>query len=321
MAASGDPLAQAFDAAIAELANDHRLTAPSQAAYRNSWDRLRGYLDPLGITSPAEIDDRQLRGFLAQLARDGLSPRSIARHVSALRRLLKTWIRLAIDCPADALQLKAPRAPRRLPEAPDVETMSRLLDRGTGLPEPITETPNGRIRAARDHCLFEWLYGSGLRLAEVVSLDLDTIDPAARQVRVTGKRNKTRIVPVGRKATEALTHWLTLRRHWARPEEPAVFINDRGRRLTPRSVQLRLNRLSRQAGLDAPLHPHQLRHAFATHVLESSGDLRAVQEMLGHESLSTTQIYTHLDFQHLMSVYEKAHPRAGRRPDDESLDG
>ncbi|MGM0517958.1 MAG: tyrosine recombinase XerC [Pseudomonadota bacterium] len=312
MSRSADPLGAAFDEARRALDEAHRLVEPTRAAYRDSWSRLAAHLESVGVGTPRNIDDRALRGFLASLAREGLSPRSISRHVSAVKWLLKAWKLRDIPCPADPLLLKAPRAGRRLPQAPDVETVSRLLD----APEPARAgkpTPDDAAREARDHCLFEWLYGSGLRLSEVVSLNLDDVDPAAGQVRVTGKRDKTRIVPVGRKAAAALAAWLPLRARWADPEEPALFISRRGRRLTPRSVQLRLDRLSRRAGLSEPLHPHQLRHAFATHVLESSGDLRAVQEMLGHESLSTTQIYTHLDFQHLMSVYEKAHPRAGRR--------
>ena len=311
------PLTTAFDRAGEALAADHRLNPLTRKAYQASWARFRRYLDASDVSSTEAIDDRCLRRFLAQLARDDQSPRSIARHVSALKRLLRFWQQLAIPFPADPLLLKAPRAPRRLPDAPDIETMSRLLD--TRPPTtPSDDTPASRdetIRAARDHCLFEWLYGSGLRLAELVALDITDIDLAAGQARVTGKRDKTRIVPVGREAARAMRDWLSHRRAWDHHGVPAVFISDRGRRLSARSVQLRLNRASRQAGLDAPLHPHQLRHAFATHVLESSGDLRAVQEMLGHESLTTTQIYTHLDFQHLMSVYERAHPRAARRDD------
>ncbi|MFN2381174.1 MAG: tyrosine recombinase XerC [Guyparkeria sp.] len=313
-------LTTAFDRATEALAADHRLNPLTRRAYQASWSRLDTHLDTLGIESSEAIDDRSLRRFLAELARGGQSPRSIARHVSAIKRLLGFWQRLGITCPADPLLLKAPKAPRRLPDAPDVETLSRLLD-GTGTaatsPDTSRKTPaqqrSAEIRAARDRCLFEWLYGSGLRLAEVVGLDLTDLDLAAGQARVTGKRDKIRIVPVGRQARGAMQDWLTARREWDRTGTTAVFINDRGRRLSARSVQLRLNHASRQADLEAPLHPHQLRHAFATHVLESSGDLRAVQEMLGHESLSTTQIYTHLDFQHLMGVYERAHPRAARR--------
>lgn len=323
---SAVPLTAAFARADEALAADHRLNPLTQKTYQATWARFRQHLATADVTDTGGIDDRCLRRFLAELSRDGLAPRSIARHVSALKRLLHCWQRLDIDCPADPLLLKAPRAPRRLPDAPSIETMTRLLDTDwanlTSSPSPNARQPADEIRAVRDHCLFEWLYGSGLRLAELVSLDLADIDLADGQVRVTGKRGKTRIVPVGRKAAQAMCDWLSHRRAWDRQGSPAVFISDRGRRLSARSVQLRLNRASRQADLDAPLHPHQLRHAFATHVLESSGDLRAVQEMLGHQSLSTTQIYTHLDFQHLMSVYERAHPRAARRttpsapPDD-----
>jgi len=309
------PLTKAFDRAGEALDADHRLNPLTRRAYLASWTRFRRYLDDHDVATTKAVDDRCLRRFLARLARDGQSPRSIARHVSAVKRLLQTWQRLEIPFDADPLLLKAPRAPRRLPDAPDIETMSRLLE-AEPPPAAADGTPASdanRIRAARDHCLFEWLYGSGLRLAELVALDITDIDLAAGQARVTGKRDKTRIVPVGRAAARAMRDWLALRRDWDRHGSEAVFISDRGRRLSARSVQLRLNRASRQAGLDAPLHPHQLRHAFATHLLESSGDLRAVQEMLGHKSLATTQIYIHLDFQHLMSVYERAHPRATRR--------
>ncbi len=316
------PLKTAFDRATEALDADHRLNPLTRKAYQASWSRLVDHLNNIGIESSDAIDDRSLRRFLAELARAGQSPRSIARHVSAVKRLLGFWQRLGLDCPADPLLLKAPKAPKRLPDAPDVETLTRLLDgpsASTDASEKTQKTPaqqrTREIRALRDRCLFEWLYGSGLRLAEVVGLDLTDLDLAAGQARVTGKRDKTRIVPVGRQARTAMQHWLAARREWDRTGTTAVFINDRGRRLSARSVQLRLNLASRQAGLEAPLHPHQLRHAFATHVLESSGDLRAVQEMLGHESLSTTQIYTHLDFQHLMGVYERAHPRAMRQPD------
>ncbi|KTG17656.1 MULTISPECIES: tyrosine recombinase XerC [unclassified Guyparkeria] len=313
------PLTTAFDRAGEALAADHRLNPLTRKAYQASWARFRRYLDESDVVTTEAIDDRCLRRFLAQLSRDDQSPRSIARHVSALKRLLRFWQRLEIPFAADPLLLKAPRAPRRLPDAPDIETVTRLLEdtpatRADSQASPATREKDA-IRAARDHCLFEWLYGSGLRLAELVALDITDIDLAAGQARVTGKRDKTRIVPVGREAARAMRDWLSHRRAWDRHGTPAVFISDRGRRLSARSVQLRLNRASRRAGLDAPLHPHQLRHAFATHVLESSGDLRAVQEMLGHESLTTTQIYTHLDFQHLMSVYERAHPRAARRDD------
>lgn len=321
MTTASTRLDEALADARQQLDEDHRLVKLTKNAYLATWERLAAHLVETGVHEPRRVDDRVLRGFLAHLARTGMSPRSIGRHVSAIKWLLRAWQRRAVPCPADGLLLKPPRAPRRLPQAPDVETVSRLLDgeSPTDMSAPAGE--DDQARQVRDRCLFEWLYGSGLRLSEVVSLDLDAVDRANGQVRVTGKRGKTRIVPVGHKAAEALDAWLPLRARWARPEDPAVFISHHGRRLTTRTVQRRLERLSRRNGLSEPLHPHQLRHAFATHVLESSGDLRAVQEMLGHESLSTTQIYTHLDFQHLMSVYEKAHPRAERQPADGDPEG
>jgi integrase/recombinase XerC len=167
--------------------------------------------------------------------------------------------------------------------------------------------------AARDRAVLELLYSSGLRLSELVGLDVQDVDLRDAMVRVTGKGGKARIVPVGRQARDAIAAWLVIRRGLAAADEPAMFVSRRGRRLSGRSVQSRMDYWARRLGLDVPVHPHMLRHSFASHLLESSGDLRAVQELLGHANIATTQIYTHLDFQHLAKVYDEAHPRARRK--------
>jgi len=306
--AAPNELEPALQRARAHLTQQPRLAEKTVKAYLIDWTQLETYLTERDIVRVRDLDDRLLRGFIAHLHAGGLDPRTLARKACAIRHLLEVWRRLEIPCPADPAQLKAPKTPRKLPDAPSIETLGRLLD------APLPKTP----KLARDRCLFELIYSSGLRVAEVVGLDIDALDLADGVARVTGKRDKTRVVPVGRKAVERIRHWLSVRTEFKPADgEKALFLNRYGRRLSTRSVELALIDLGKRLGLGQSLHPHQLRHAFATHVLESSGDLRAVQEMLGHESLTTTQIYTHLDFQHLARVYESAHPRARRkRPAD-----
>ncbi|WP_407276417.1 tyrosine recombinase XerC [Halothiobacillus sp. DCM-1] len=296
-------LAQALDNATARLHQHLRLSEKSRQAYAQDWQALGRYLATLSCRETEQLDDRCLRGFLAARHQAGLSPASLARTASALRWLLKDWRAQGIPCPASPEALKPPKAAKKLPNAPSIETLSQLLD------TPTPDTPINR----RDLAMLELTYSAGLRIAELVGLDLSDLDRQSGIARVTGKRNKTRLVPVGSQALDALDAWLPHRLRWLKnPAEPALFINRLGQRLSTRSVELRLNQCAQRAGLNQPLHPHQLRHAFATHLLESSGDLRAVQELLGHESLATTQIYTHLDFAHLAQVYEAAHPRARR---------
>ena len=200
--------------------------------------------------------------------------------------------------------LRPPKAAKALPQVLSPDVCTQLLDGASAASEDD-------VLAARDRAMFELFYSSGLRLAELVGLDLNDVNLQSGEAQVTGKGRKTRIVPVGQQALAALAAWLPQR--LPRDNTPALFLSQRGTRLTPRSVQLRLNRWALQAGLGQHVHPHMLRHAFATHVLQSSGDLRAVQEMLGHASISTTQVYTHLDWQHLAQVYDQAHPRARKK--------
>jgi integrase/recombinase XerC len=203
------------------------------------------------------------------------------------------------------VHVQAPKAPRRLPATLDADQVASLL--AISGDEPVT---------LRDRAILELIYSSGLRLAELVGLNLGDVDAADRTVRVTGKGSKERVVPVGRHALAALHDWLAVRSELAAPTVRALFVGVRGQRVTPRTVQKRVNAWAKRQGTPMGVHPHMLRHSFATHLLESSGNLRAVQELLGHASLSTTQIYTHLDFQHLAHVYDQAHPRARRRPSE-----
>jgi integrase/recombinase XerC len=216
-----------------------------------------------------------------------------------LRGFFRFLIREKVLKRNPAADVTAPKAGKRLPGTLDADQMARLL-----------ELPGDDPLTVRDRAMLELLYSSGLRLAELVALDLGDVDDADATVRVTGKGAKTRIVPVGRKALAALRAWRRTRAGVAGPDEQALFVSRRGGRLRPRSVQDRIVHWARRQGMDRNVYPHLFRHSFASHLLESSGDLRAVQELLGHADVSTTQIYTHLDFQHLAQIYDQTHPRA-----------
>jgi len=241
-----------------------------------------------------------VRQYAAEAHRRGLGGRSIQRRLSALRSFYNYLLREQAVSANPGLDVRAPQADRHLPNTVSVDDLNRLLN--TRSDDPLV---------IRDLAIMELFYSSGLRLAELVALDLADLDERSTSIRVTGKGAKTRVVPVGRKAREALARWLKVRP--AASAEPAVFTGRGGKRLGVRSVQQRLARLARAHGLPGHLHPHALRHSFASHLLESSGDLRAVQELLGHADISTTQVYTHLDFQHLAKVYDQAHPRARKK--------
>ena len=295
--------AAAVDAYLAELAEQRRQSPHTVTAYRRDLGKL---LVLAGEVPLAAIGAHHIRRFIAQLHGGGLTGRSLARLLSAWRGFYG-WLGRRGDAVANPCDgVKAPRSPRRLPKALTVDEAARLLD-----PQIVDDDP---ILAARDSAMFELFYSSGLRLAELVSLDVDASDSAVRdgEIRATGKRGKTRIVPVGAKARQALSAWAAVRPTLADDGEHALFVGRRGRRIHPRVVEERLERQAINAGLPRHVHPHMLRHSFASHVLQSSGDLRAVQEMLGHASIASTQVYTHLDFQHLAKVYDAAHPRAKR---------
>lgn len=248
------------------------------------------------------VQAEQIRHWISQLHRKGLSGKSLQRKLSSIRRVYRFLLRENLIDYNPVVDVQSPKYARKLPDTLNVETLERLLSLETN-----------HILAVRDRALMELLYSSGLRLAELVGLDVTDFDYHQQQIRVLGKGKKVRYVPVGRVAVAALQAWLQQRGTLAANAEPALFVSMRGTRLHPRSVQFRLNYWQVQQGLDQHVHPHKLRHSFASHLLESSGDLRAVQEMLGHADISTTQIYTHLDFQHLASVYDKAHPRARKQ--------
>jgi integrase/recombinase XerC len=256
-----------------------------------------------GDTPPARIGRPQLMRFIATLHGRGLSGRSLARTLSAWRAFYRFLIerdRSLADDPCAGI--KAPKSPRRLPSALSPDEAARLVT--IDVDDPLS---------SRDRALLELAYSSGLRLAELAQMDVEGCDLVTGEVRVLGKGSKERIVPVGAAARDALARWLAVRAGYAAPGERAMFIGLRGRRLSPRSIQQRLGEWAIRQGLSRHVHPHMLRHSFASHVLQSSGDLRAVQEMLGHASIASTQVYTHLDYQALADVYDKTHPRAKRK--------
>jgi integrase/recombinase XerC len=284
------------------LASERRLSPHTLIAYRRDLARLRASCEPAGIEDWAALDHQHVRTFAARSHARGLSGRSVQRELAAWRSFFDYLLREGALRHNPALEVRAPKSQRRLPHTLDVDQMAQLLSRE---PKNPLET--------RDLALMELFYSSGLRLAELTALRVGDLDLKSGEVRVLGKGRKERIVPVGAAARRALARWLILRADLAAAEEQAVFINRTGRPLGPRAVQLRVAAWALAAGLPQHLHPHMFRHSFATHLLESSRDLRAVQELLGHASISTTQVYTHLDFQHLARTYDKAHPRAKRR--------
>ena len=251
--------------------------------------------------SGEEVRDHDIRGFVAQERRRDLSARSIQRALSSIRSFFNYLLDEEVVETNPAANISSPKSTQLLPKALDTDLVKRLLD----------FKPQGDIEI-RDKAMVELLYSSGLRLSELCSLNMDSISVRERSCRVVGKGIKTRDLPVGEKAIQSLRDWLLVRKNISSDSNKALFLNKNGKRISTRSVQLRLERLSKKRGLPM-VNPHMLRHSFASHILESSGDLRAVQEMLGHSDIGTTQIYTKLDFQHLSKVYDDAHPRAKNR--------
>ena len=296
-------LAGQTEAYLGYLEATRRASEHTLAAYRRDLGLLQALLAERGLEDAASVDTLAIRQTVSALHRRGLSPRSIQRFLSACRGLFGYMVGQGLMSANPALGIQAPRGTRKLPNVLDVDQAKRLLDA-----EP------GDAESLRDKAIMELFYSSGLRLSELCGLDIAALDLREALVTVTGKGNRTRTLPVGRQAVAALRDWLQLRAEWPRAAHcPALFVSRRGTRLGTRAVQLRLAQHARERGLPQHLHPHMLRHSFASHLLESSSDLRAVQELLGHANLSTTQVYTHLDFQHLAKVYDAAHPRAVRR--------
>jgi len=285
------------------LAQEKRMSPHTVTNYKRDLKRLLAFCEQHDLAGWQAIKSSHIRQFIAQLHREGLAGRSIQRTLSATRSLYRFLIRegLADNNPAQAVQ--APKVEKRLPATLDVDQMSGLLD----LKQQDT------VIACRDHAIMELFYSSGLRLAELGGLNLRDIDFGDQLVYVTGKGNKSRVVPVGSQAISALQKWLIKRDQLGFFEQTALFITQQGRRLGVRSIQKRISFWGKKQGISEHVHPHRLRHAFASHMLEASGDLRAVQELLGHADISTTQIYTHVDFQHLAKVYDAAHPRARKK--------
>jgi integrase/recombinase XerC len=298
---------------LAHLAHERRMSSHTVAAYRHDLLTVIAFCQHRSLRRWDTLDNSQVRAFAAAEHAGGMAPRSIQRRLSALRSFYEFLLREGAVSHNPAQDVRAPKTKKRLPATLDADQMARLLDfRGD---DTLT---------SRDKAIMELFYSSGLRLSELVGLDLSAIDLKDRTVRVIGKGNKTRIVPIGRHAVGALNKWLVQRAGLLKQaadnpaprtgrEVCALFLGRTGRAMSVRAVQLRVGTWARRQGLRMHVHPHMFRHSFATHLLESSGDLRGVQELLGHADISSTQIYTHLDFQHLASVYDAAHPRARRR--------
>jgi integrase/recombinase XerC len=296
---------QWIPAFIEHLRSEKRYSPHTLSNYQRDLTAFCAYCENNALVNWSDLDSHHLRAYVAARHRRGLSGRSLQRELSAIRRFFEFLRREQVVKHNPVTGISAPKAPRKLPAPLDVDQMSRLL----------TLTDKQPI-AVRDWAMMELLYSSGLRLAELVSLNIDSVDLKDGSLPVTGKGAKTRVLPLGRFAKAALQQWLQVRAQLAGPEEKALFVSLRGSRISPRAVQQRLRDWGIRQGVDSAVHPHRLRHSFASHMLESSGDLRAVQELLGHADISTTQVYTHLDFQHLAKVYDQAHPRAKRRRKD-----
>ncbi len=288
-----------LDGYLAWLRNEKQYSALTAENYARD---LRHLFELAADIPLASLKIHHIRRYIAQLHSKGLGGRSLARMLSAWRGFFTYLMRDHGLADNPCAGLRAPKSPKALPQALSPDEAARLVELPADTPEAI-----------RDKAMFELFYSSGLRLAELVNLDPAQLDMGAGEVRVTGKGSKTRIVPLGTFAIAALQAWLVIRGQLAKSDETALFVGARGNRISPRVVQLRMKQWGIRQGIASGVHPHLLRHSFATHVLQSSGDLRAVQEMLGHASISTTQVYTHLDFQYLSKIYDAAHPRAKKK--------
>lgn len=298
------PLAQLCAEFLSYLQSIRRLSPHTIEGYRRDLDLFTEFCNERNLTNASAIDSADVRGWIAQI-RHHLGARSVQRALSALRSFYKYLQRTYKFDRNPVSGISAPKTPRHLPKTLEIDQTQQLLQKNENKINGESD-----FIALRDQAIMELFYSSGLRLGELIALDIDTIDFHEAQAEIIGKGNKTRIVPIGSVALHALREWLPLRATVA--IEDALFISVRGKRISARSVQDRLAKQSLQRGVAQRVHPHMLRHSFASHLLESSGDLRAVQELLGHANLSTTQVYTHLNFQHLAKVYDAAHPRAAR---------
>ena len=296
------PNQQYLQGYLAWLRNEKRYSELTAENYARDLKRLF----ELSVATPLNtIKAHQIRRYIGQLHSRGLSGRSLARMLSAWRGFFIYLMRDHGYTDNPCMGLRAPKSVKALPQALSPDEAVHLMD-----------IPADSVSAIRDKAMVELLYSSGLRLAELVGLNVADMNAnlGAGEVRVTGKGSKTRVVPLGGYAIAALQAWIAVREQLAKTDEPALFVGLRGQRISPRVVQLRMKAWGVKLGITSNVHPHLLRHSFATHVLQSSGDLRAVQEMLGHASISSTQVYTHLDFQYLSKIYDAAHPRAKRKP-------
>ena len=284
---------------LGHLANERRLSRHTVLNYQRD---IAALLELAADTPLAKLQLHNIRRFVAQLHARGLDGRSLARMLSAWRGFYRYLARDHGYTSNPCIGLRAPKSKKTLPQALSPDEAGRLMD-----------LPDGAALATRDKAIFELFYSSGLRLSELTSLAPTDINFSDATVRVTGKGAKMRVVPVGSHALNAVQDWLRQRALLIKAGGDALFVNRNGTRLTPRAIQYRFKQWALKLGLDSDVHPHMLRHSFASHVLQSSGDLRAVQEMLGHASISTTQVYTHLDFQYLAKVYDAAHPRARKK--------
>lgn len=287
---------------LAHLTHERRYSALTLKAYRRDLEEFVAHARACG-RDEAAWDQAQVRAWLADQHRHKRSPATIQRKLSALRSFLAYLVNEGVLAHNPADGVRAPKKNRPLPKALEVDRLSHFLD----------NMPRDDALALRDRAVLELFYSSGLRLAELAALDCATVE-RGRSWQVTGKGGKTRMIAVGETAMRAIRDWLAVRGELADPAEPALFVSKRGGRLSPRAIQQRMEVWGQRLGLGQHLHPHMLRHSFASHLLQSGGDLRGVQELLGHANLSTTQIYTRLDYQHLARAYDAAHPRARRKP-------
>lgn len=279
---------------------ERQLSPLTQINYQRQLQAVIPLAIALDITDWPLLDAAKVRQLAARSKRAGLGASSLALRLSALRSFLNWLVSQGVISANPAKGIRTPRAGRHLPKNIDVDEMNQLLE--IDINDPL---------AVRDRAMLEVMYGAGLRLAELVGLDCRHVDLESGEIWVVGKGSKERKLPIGRTALIWLQHWLALRDLFA-PTDDAIFLSNQSKRISPRNVQKRFAEWGVKQGVNSHIHPHKLRHSFATHMLESSGDLRAVQELLGHANLTTTQIYTHLDFQHLANVYDAAHPRAKR---------